>query len=160
MNFRISALNVDRFEHLFGLSDDDLAAAGVKRMRARTKPGYPCRVSLEDAEPGETVLLLNYEHQPAATPYRARHAILVREAVQQARPAPNEIPDMLRCRLISVRAFDADHMMTAAEIVDGTELGTKIEYMLGNESASYLHLHNAQRGCYLASVERAAPHSP
>ncbi|MFV3456565.1 DUF1203 domain-containing protein, partial [Mycobacterium tuberculosis] len=33
---------------------------------------------------GDAAILLNYEHQPADTPYRSRHAIFVREGAQQA----------------------------------------------------------------------------
>ena len=73
---------------------------------ADPSPGFPCRVSLCDAEPGETVLLVHYEHQPAASPFRASHAVYVRRGAVQAHPAPGEVPEMLRRRLLSVRAFD------------------------------------------------------
>ncbi len=59
MTFQISALNVDQFSHLFGKDSDTLAQFGAERVVADTVPGYPCRVSLQDAEMGETVLLMN-----------------------------------------------------------------------------------------------------
>lgn len=124
-------------------------------MTVDSKPGYPCRVSLQDADIGETVLLMNYEHQPALTPYRSSHAIFVREWATKAQPGKNEVPEMLRHRTISVRAFDASGMMVDADIVDGHRLETMIDRMLAIESASYLHLHNAMRGCYAAQVEQA-----
>ena len=79
MSFRISALDVTQFNHLFGLGDEELAAQGVQRYTVTDKPGFPCRVSLKDAEPGGTVLLMNYTHLDAATPYRASHAIFIEE---------------------------------------------------------------------------------
>jgi len=155
MGFRISALHVDQFSHLFGKDSEALAKSGVERMIVDNKPGYPCRVSLQDADIGESVLLMNYEHQPALSPYRSSHAIFVREWASQAEPDRNEVPGMLRHRMISVRAFDSSGMMVDADIVDGHQLESMIDRMLAIESVSYLHLHNAKRGCYAARVERA-----
>ena len=155
MDFQISALDLDRFRPLFGLDAGALASFGVQRMVVDTKPGFPCRVSLRDAEIGENVLLMNYEHQSAATPYRSSHAIFVREWASQARPGRNEIPRMLRHRLLSVRAFDSAGMMTDADVVEGERLEALIETMLARSSVDCLHLHNAKPGCYAASVRRA-----
>ena len=83
-----------------------LSRSGVQRVLANSCPGYPCRVSLQDAKVGESVLLMNYEHQPAATPFRSSHAIYVREWASRAKPLENEIPGFLRKRVLSVRAFD------------------------------------------------------
>ena len=154
MGFRVSALDVDHFVHLFGLDDEALSEQGIQRMIVDNKPGYPCRVSLQDAEVGETVLLMNYEHQPAPTPYRSSHAIFVREWADQAVPARNEVPEMFRLRLLSVRAFDESGMMVEADVVEGEQLESLIERMLAVESTDYLHIHNARLGCYAARVER------
>ena len=48
MSFRISGLDATQFEHLFGLGDDELQKHGAKRYVADTKPGFPCRISLEE----------------------------------------------------------------------------------------------------------------
>ncbi len=154
MSFQLSALSIDRFSHLFGQDRETLAKKGVKRMVADNNPGYPCRVSLQDAEVGEKVLLMNYEHQPMPTPFRSSHAIFVRESASQAIPNKNEIPKMFRHRLLSVRAFDKSGMMIDADVIDGERLGSLIERMLENKSADYLHIHNAKLGCYAALVER------
>lgn len=154
MGFHISALSVDEFSHLFGQDDEVLAKNGVRRVIADSNFGFPCRVSLQDAEIGESLLLLNYEHQPARTPYRSSHAIYVRERASQARLAENEIPDVLKKRLLSVRAFDAAGMMVDADVVDGQQLDALIERLFANDSAEYLHIHNARLGCYAALVSR------
>ena len=107
MAFRVTGLSPHQFRHLFGLPDDELANHGAKRYVADTKPGYPDRIEVRDAEPGETLLLLNYIHQPADNPYHASHAIFVREGAEAAYDRTNEIPDALRLRQISLRAFGA-----------------------------------------------------
>ena len=154
MGFQISALNVDKFSHLFGQDREALAKLGVQRIVVDNKPGFPCRVSLRDAEVGEKVLLMNYEHQPLPTPFRSSHAIFVREWATQAAPKRNEVPKMFRHRLLSVRAFDASGMMIDADVIDGEHLEPLIEQLLANKSADNLHLHNARLGCYAALVER------
>lgn len=155
MDFRISGLDADRFSHLFGMDDQQLARHGVQRMVADEFPGYPCRVSLEDAQPGETVLLLNYEHLPVDSPYRSRHAIFVREWAREARPGVNEVPEAIASRLLSVRSFDDGGTMLDADVAEGAALKELIAQLFQDESASYLHIHNARRGCYSARVDRA-----
>ncbi len=155
MGFQISALSIDQFSHLFGQDGEVLARQGIRRMTVESKPGYPCRVSLQDAEIGEKVLLMNFEHQPLRTPYRSSHAIYVREWAIQAVPDKDEIPRFFRHRLLSVRAFDSSGMMVDAEVIDGESLESLIQRMLKNKSAEYLHIHNAKPGCYAALVERS-----
>jgi len=154
MGFQISALNIDQFSHLFGQDREALARQGVQRIVVDNNPGFPCRVSLRDAEVGEKVLLMNYEHQPMPTPFRSSHAIFVRECASQAIPGRNEVPEMFRHRLLSVRAFDAAGMIVDADVIDGESLESLIERMFANESVDYLHVHNAKLGCYVALVER------
>ena len=83
MSFRISGLPAAPFVPLFALSEAELRRHRAVRRVADRTPGFPCRVSLRDADPGETVLLVHFEHQPADTPYRAGHAIYVREGAGQ-----------------------------------------------------------------------------
>jgi hypothetical protein len=154
MGFQFSALSLDQFSHLFGQDGESLARQGIQRMIVDSNPGYPCRVSLQDAEIGETVLLMNFEHQPLLTPYRSSHAIFVREWATQAMPDKDEVPKCFRHRLLSVRAFDSSGMMIDADVIDGESLESLIQGMLENNSAEFLHIHNAKPGCYVALVER------
>ncbi len=155
MSYVVAGLPLEDFQPLFGLDDHALAALGVIRQRVETKPGSPCRITLEDAEPGETVLLLNYEHQPADTPYRSRHAIFVREAATHAAKWMDQIPEVLSRRQISLRAFDAGGMMVDAQVLAGAELEPLIQAWLQRPQIAYLHAHNAAPGCYAARIERA-----
>ncbi|MGH6893248.1 MAG: DUF1203 domain-containing protein [Dongiaceae bacterium] len=153
MQYRISGLPAEPFQHLFALSDADLQRHGALRQVAKDS-GYPCRVSLTDAKAGDDVILVNYEHQDADTPYRSRHAIYVREG-EQRYEAVGQIPEQLRKRLLSVRAFDARGMMQGADVVDGRELEPLIDKFFADEDVAYLHLHYARPGCYAARVDRA-----
>jgi uncharacterized protein DUF1203 len=137
------------------MSDEELAARGARRVTADRHPGFPCRVSLEDAQPGETLLLLNYEHQPAPGPYRSCYAIYVRQHAADAHLAVNEIPPVLRSRLLSLRAFSAAGELLDAEIVEGAGLAAVIERLFAEPTVDYLHVHNAKPGCYAARVDRA-----
>ena len=155
MSFQITGLKRAQFADLIGLSDTELAARNARRVVADRHPGFPCRVSLVDAQPGESLLLLNYEHLPLPSPYRATHAIYVREQASDARLAVNEIPPVLRTRLLSLRAFSEDGMLLEADVVEGAQLAPAIQRMLSPGAAAFLHLHNARPGCYAARVDRA-----
>ena len=155
MTFRISGLPVEPFVPLYGLDDDALIQVGARRYTADTMPGFPCRVTLKDAEPGERVLLINYVHQPADTPYRASHAIYVCEGALLTASFVDEVPASLSGRQLSVRAFDGIGMMLDADLVDGTDLEGLIAFFLSNDAIAYLQIHYAKRGCYAARVDRA-----
>lgn len=155
MSFRIRGLDIEVVRPLFGLSDEDLAARGARRLVADASPGFPDRIELRDAAVGETVLLLNHFHQPAETPYRSCHAIFVREAARETWDRIDEIPPAMRPRLLSVRAFDRDHMMVGADVTEGVELEAIVERLLAGPEVDYLHVHYAEFGCWAGRVDRA-----
>lgn len=155
MSFQIHALPAEQFATFFAMTDPELEAVNARRMVVEAKPGTPCRVSLADADVGDTVLLLNYRHQPADTPYQATHAIFVRQGAQQARPEAGEIPEAIRSRLISVRSYDDAHMMIGADVYGGDRLASVLAVAFEDERVSYIHLHNAKPGCFAALVTRA-----
>jgi len=152
--FVIRGLDPAPFVELYGLSDTALAERGVVRMTVDATPGFPCRVSLEDADIGETMLLLNHEHLPVESPYRQRHAIFVREGAAEAAQFEDEVPEQLAIRTLSLRAYDGNGMMTDADLVDGRELAALIDRFFVDPSVAYLHAHNAKRGCFAARIDR------
>lgn len=155
MSYVIQGIDPAPFRHLYGLSDAALAAERVVRMTVTAKPDAPCRVELVDVDPGETVLLVNFEHLPVASPYRSAHAIFVREGAEVPARFVDAVPEPLAIRLLSVRAFDRDGMMTDAEVLEGRELEPLIARMFADPAVDYLHVHNAKRGCFAARVDRA-----
>jgi hypothetical protein len=155
VNFRTKGLPADEFAQLVGLGETRLAELGVQRIRIDELHAAPDRISLRDADIGETVLLLNYEHQAADTPYRSSHAIYVIEGEQRTFDKVNVVPDAMRRRLLSLRAFDAQGMMVDADVVEGERVEPLIERLLGDARTSYVHAHYARRGCFAARIERA-----
>lgn len=155
MAFRISGLDPAPFRHFYGLADEELRHLGVQRRVADSTPGFPDRIELRDLDSGETALLLNYVHQPAETPYKASHAIFIREGAETAFDAVDQVPEVIRIRPISLRAFDDAGEMVDADLVDGREIEPLIERLLADRSVAYLHAHYAKRGCYAARIVRA-----
>ena len=158
MGFQISGLKREQFQDLLCFDDDALAAHGAKRYVADTQSGFPCRVSLIDADPGENVILLTFQHQPACGPYHGAGPIFVREHANDTSLEPNQIPDLLRTRLLSVRAYDANDMMVEADVVDGLDLENLLQRFLNNVAVSYMHVHFARPGCFACRVDRALLH--
>ena len=154
MSFRILGLSPEPFAPLFALSDEALVKIGGRRVFA-TDLRMPCRITMEHADLDEEVLLVNYEHQPANSPYRSNHAIYIRRSAQKAFDSVDDVPEVLTSRQLAVRAFDKDHMMIDAEVIDGAQAAMTFEAFLANADTQYLHVHNAKRGCYAARVERA-----
>ena len=159
MSFRVRGLDPAPFRRDFQMSDAELSSLGGRRVIAG-EGGYPCRVSLTHAAPGEELVLVNYEHQPGHTPYRSCHAIYVRRESDAAFDGVDEIPEVLAVRLLSIRAFDAAHMMIDADVVEGAQAAEAFERLLANPEARYLQVHNAKRGCYAARVERLGATGP
>jgi Protein of unknown function (DUF1203) len=154
-SFRLVGLPLEPFSRFFALCDAELAACNARRVFATTRPGYPCRVSLADADIGEELLLLPFEHQPASSPYRSSGPIFVRKAAVPARLEVGVVPDYVRTRLISVRAYDQGHLMTDASVCEGKDAGAAIQGMFAREDVAYIHLHNANRGCFSCAAVRA-----
>jgi hypothetical protein len=152
--FHLVGLPARPFADLFDLSDDELRARNAQRVIADASPGYPCRVSLCDAEPGETLLLLPHVHQPGPSPYNASGPIFVRRGAVQAVLATAELPTYVTTRLMSVRAYDARHLMVDAAVCAGPDTGELLSGLFARQDVAYIHLHNAKRGCFSCAAVR------
>jgi Protein of unknown function (DUF1203) len=154
MTFRITGLSAAPFRHLYGLSDEALAAQGAMRYVAHESPGFPDRIELRDAAIGESLLLVNFEHQSAQTPYRSAHAIFVLEGAETTYDRVGEIPDVLSRRLLSLRGFSSDGMLRHADVIEGKSLEASIFEFFDKDDVAYIHAHNARQGCYAARIDR------
>ena len=154
MTYRIHGLDPASFAHRVGLSDEALAAQGAVRMRADSKPGFPCRVRLDDVEPGERLLLVNHVSHDGTNPYRATHAIFVGEQSVRAAAYHDAIPPALAGRVLSLRAFDRDGMMRDAALAQPGEADSAIRHLLADPRVDHVDAHNAVRGCFAARIER------
>ena len=152
MTYRITGLDPAPFRPLFGLSDDELARRGVVRMTVTEKPSFPCRVTLEDRDVGEQVLLLNHVSQDGG-PYHASHAIFVTDGS----PATfvDEVPPAFAGRVLSLRAFDDEGMMVEAALAQPGDADAAIRSLLANQCVDHIDAHNATRGCFSARIERS-----
>lgn len=154
MKFKIIALNHQEFISLFEKSDEALRNQGMQRLVVDQKPGFPCRVSLEDAEIGEEVILISYEFHKTNSPYKSRGPIFVRKGIKTKMLGVNEIPTMLNHRLLSFRGYDKDGIMKVAKTERGIDSQTVIEQFFETPIIEYIHIHNAGQGCYNCEVRR------
>jgi Protein of unknown function (DUF1203) len=151
-SFRIRGLPAADFNDLFGLSDAELEQRQARRMIAQDG-GYPCRISLTDATPGDEVILVSYEHHRAASPYRSNGALFVREGEQRF-DGVDAVPAQLRKRVIALRGYDTCGMLRKAELFDGRNLEAGIDALFAQSEIAFIHAHFAKYGCYAALIER------
>ncbi len=154
MNFRIKALDDREFLALFNLGNSELEKIGAVKMIVDEFPGFPCRVSLEDAEIGEEVILLPYQHHKTNSPYQSSGPIFVRKIAKSSIYEINEIPKMFNHRLLSLRGYDKNAIMKDATVIEGNNLKGQIFKIFENDDIQYIHIHNAKPGCYNCLVER------
>ena len=152
--FQVVPLEAEAFASLAELSPAELEARGVQRVVADSKPGFPCRVSLCDAEPGESVWLLTHTHHDVPGPYRASGPIYVRERAVTAELAAGQVPELLRHRLLSLRAYDARGMLAMADVCEGRSLEPLLTEMFAESAVAYVHVHFAKPGCFSCRIER------
>jgi hypothetical protein len=155
MSFQITALAPEPFDELFGLSDEALAERRAARVTATSNPGFPCRVSLADAEVGEELLLVNFQHQSANSPFQSNYAIYVRKDATRAQPGVGEVPEQLHSRILSLRAFDVKDMLIDADLAEGDAIAPALKRLLDESETAYVHIHYAKPGCYAARADRA-----
>lgn len=155
MSYRVKGLDPHAFKKYYGLSDTELADHGVTRYTVDTCPGFPDRVGMEDIAQGEKALLLNYEHLPIDSPYRACHAIFVREGAQTAYDQVGIVPEVMKRRVIALRGYDDRGYIVEADIAEGDAIEPLIQEIFENSDVRYIHAHNAKRGCFSGLIERA-----
>jgi hypothetical protein len=154
MSYVIRGLDPAPFRHFYGMSDSDLAQHHAVRHYADSNPGYPCRVTLEDVQEGQALILVNYQHLAVDSPYRASYAIYVKEGAEAAAEYRDRVPLQLERRLIALRAFDDDGMLLKGDVVEGRELAGMIDPWLAEPGVAYLHAYNARPGCFAARIDR------
>lgn len=153
MPYRIEGLQRADFDALFALDDAGLAARNARRVTA-TGPGFPCRISLEDAPAGESLILLNHISHDVATPYRSSYAIYVREVAEAPATYVDTTPPVFDGRPIAFRAFDAQGMLQTAALALPGQADEKIRMLFDDPAIAYIHAHNAAHGCFSARIDR------
>jgi len=154
MTFNISGLEADPFLHLFGQDEHYLKKYGALRVSVDCFPVYPDRISLCEIPVGETAILINHTYQPADSPYYGAHAIYLWEGGMKQGIYTNKIPESIGARLLSLRAFNQNHLMIHADICEGAAAEALLTHFFDDPLVSYIHIHNAKQGCYACLVER------
>lgn len=134
---------------------ESLPPAAVRMVVVHERDAYPCRRCLTDALPGERVTLLSYDPFTGDSPYRQPGPIFVHERDCTVSVPAGKIPEQLTRRRLSVRSFDAEHLMLGGEVIDGDALEARATALLDDPAVAYLHVHNAGPGCFAARVDRA-----
>ena len=153
MVYAIRGLAPESFAHLRHASEDALANHDSRRMTADAVPGFPCRITLDDAALGETLILTNHVSHGCG-PYHASHAIFVSESALEAAHYIDAVPPALDRRVLSIRAFDAAGMMIDAALAPPGKADASIRRLLADPAVDHLDAHNAVRGCFAARVDR------
>ena len=154
MTYCIEGLKPEAFQAYFSMTDDELLQHNARRVTADTDQGFPCRVSLEDARAGETLILLNHTSHDVATPYRSTYAIYVRENARQAISRIDTTPPVFEGRPIALRGFDEAGMLRDARLALPGEADTKIRELFARDDIATIHAHNAAHGCFSARISR------
>lgn len=157
MTYRFESLDPALFADLAALDASGLAARHIVVSTVAPGDRAPCRLTLENAPAGETVLLVNHTHQPTPSPYGARGPIFIRRNALDRAPAIfDTVPPMLVGRQLSVRAYDADGMIVDGAVVEPADLDGHLVGLFARADVDEVHLHFPGRGCYAAKAVRVA----
>ena len=134
---------------------DALRRRGGPLFVADEHPGYPCRQCLRDAAVGDELILVSHDPFGTESPYRTASPIFLHRT--SCRPYVSEpvLPEQLTGRQLSVRSFDGEEMMIDAVVIDGIDLERTIHRFFADTASTQIHVHNATRGCWAVSVDRA-----
>lgn len=154
MRYVVHGLEPALFHHLVGADAETLARHNAMRVTAMTDRGWPCRISLEDASAGESLILLHHLSHDVPTPFRSSYAIYIREKQTVARTFHDAVPPAFEGRPIALRGFDAGGMLHDAALALPGEADARIRALFANPAIAYLHAHNAAHGCFAAAIER------
>ncbi len=155
MMITTTGLAAEPFQPLFALDDAELRERGIRRMIAPDDAGigYPCRVSLEFARPGEELLLLNDRHlDDAHSPYRAEGPIFIRQQAMQFH-WEGEWPEIVMQRAMSVRAYDHDGIMIEADLAEKDALKDLVSEWLSRSHVAHVDIHSTRRGCFFCRLK-------
>lgn len=153
MTYRIRGLEPALFAGHFALDDASLAAQRARREVAG-EGRFPCRVTLEDAMPGETLLLTHYANHAVESPYRNAFAIYVRAGAREAADYIDSLPPVLRGRPIALRGYTADGDLHRAALALADDVDGQVRTLLEDQAVAYIDAHNAMHGCFAARIER------
>lgn len=154
MTYRIRGLDPAQFAAHLAMNAGELAEALSQRVTAGEAGRYPCRVTLEDARPGEQLLLTHFTNHAVDTPYRNAFAIYVRAGASAAAEFVDDLPPVLRGRPIALRGYTSDGALHHAALALADDVDAGVRKLLEDSAIAYIDAHNAMHGCFAARIER------
>jgi hypothetical protein len=116
----------------------------------------PCRRCLRDARPGERLALTGYDPFTVRSPYAGEGPVFVHaDGCEPFASAPGAVSEQVGGRMLSIRAYDADAMMTEASVLEGERFSERATELLDDPEVEFLHVHFAGPGCFAFRVDRA-----
>lgn len=156
MTYLIEGLDPAPFRHLFAMEEAELAAHRAVLQTASASRGFPCRVSLRDADEGDQLLLVHHTSHAVETPYRNAFAIFVRRAASEPACYVDECPPVFAGRPLGLRGYTAAGNLLTARLAMPGAADDIIREMLSDPAITYIDAHNAAHGCFAARVQRHA----
>lgn len=132
-------------------------AGNALRRTISTGTGAPCRHCLRNGTKGEEMLLGSY-HLPGPTGiYWTPSPIFLHARDCDAYAGQDEIADIVRTSLVSVRAYDAGQtvLYDLGQVAEGPDADAPLARALADPRTSFVNIHTAKPGCLLCRVERA-----
>ena len=155
MAFCCIAMSTDDAARLRRAASDDF---GYPIQRLDRNSTYPCRHCLREASAKTGMLLLSYQAPKPKSVYGHPTAIFMCAGECERFERPDAIPDFVRNRLVSFRAFRSDGMMVyeANAIVEGEGHEAAVRRIfVDRDDVAYINAHTARPGCLLCHIERA-----
>jgi Protein of unknown function (DUF1203) len=146
----LKTADAERFRHVV---TDDFGYPIERFERDRT---YPCRHCLREASAVNGMLLLSYQTPKPKSVYGQPTAIFLCALACERFERSDAIPDIVRHRLVSLRAFRSDGMMIydANQLVEGCH-DAVVREIFSREDVAFINAHTAKAGCMLCHIERA-----
>ena len=116
----------------------------------------PCRHCLADAQIGTTMLLGSYHFgRPHGVYWTPSPIFLHAEPCEHFEHA-DTVPEIVRNRLVSVRAYDGDDMCIyeLGDVCEGTDVERLLDRALADRRTDYVNIHTARPGCFLCRADR------
>ena len=154
MTYSIKGLNPQDFTPFFALSDAALRGHRARRVTATANRGFPCRVSLRDANEGDSLLLIHHVNHDVDTPFRNAYAIYIRADAHEPGYFVDEVPPVMESRTMALRGYSSTGLLEEADIAIPGQADETIRHMLENTQIAYIDAHNAAPGCFAARVTR------
>lgn len=151
--YRCVALSTHDAERYRTARVDDF---GHRIQRVDGRETYPCRHCLREAPGGKGMLLLSHQAPEPRSVYGHLTAIFLCAHPCTRFEEPDVVPQIVRNRHVSLRAFRSDGMMLyeANELIEGEGHGAAIRRIFDRDEVAYINAHTAKAGCMLGHVVR------